>query len=213
MAYTGDFHLYNTLGHPNKFLVRESANDTLYFAILGDKEQSGNRLNASCSCKCLILVDINLQDYDALRTRRPAALTWVQVPPAPRSFVVYRWLSSGWRYFCFVFRGRFRGRLGAIWLKGVITIVYPSLFDLRNCLEMKLLRLSFGLDANMIQLHGVKIGVLLNLRVHFHVITCIYIKLHEFTCKGKIVGKTEPNNDLFVLLNSPDEDENGNFPI
>ena len=84
MAYTGDFHLYNTLGHPNKFLVRESANDTLYFAILGDKEQSGNRLNASCSCKCLILVDINLQDYDALRTRRPAALTWVQVPPAPR---------------------------------------------------------------------------------------------------------------------------------
>ena len=41
----------------------------------------------------------------------------------------------------------------------------------------------------------------------------VYIKLHEFACKGKIVGKTEPNNDLFVLLIELDEDENGNIPM
>ena len=33
------------------------------------------------------------------------------------------------------------------------------------------------------------------------------------SCKGKIVGKTEPNNDLFVLLIPLAEDENGNFPM
>ena len=184
MAYTGDFHLYNTLGHPNKFLVRESANDTLYFAILGDKEQSGNRLNASCSCKCLILVDINLQDYDALRTRRPAALTWVQVPPAPRSFVVYRWLSIGWRYFCFVFRGRFRGRLGAILLKDTIAyslsinlpFLYFSVYEMFMLISMPYLYYAMGQKWD-----GLEPSNAFSCNcMYLHQITCIYIKLHVF---------------------------------
>ena len=78
---------------------------------------------------------------------------------------------------------------------------------------MRYLCLCFGLDAILIRHFGDKIGVLLNLRLHFHVIACIYIKLHEFTCKGKTVSQTEPVNDLFVLLIVLDEDENGNIPM
>ena len=78
---------------------------------------------------------------------------------------------------------------------------------------MRYLCLCFGLDAILIRHFGDKIGMLLNLRLHFHVIACIYIKLHEFACKGKIVSQTEPNNYLFVLLIELDEDENGNFPM
>jgi hypothetical protein len=36
----------------------------------------------------------------------------------------------------------------------------------------------------------------------------VYIKLHEFACKGEIVSQTDPNNYLFVLLIELDDDDN-----